>query len=413
MKEDYKVLRNLATKKREIVEMFNNDRNIRLWKDTNDLKSNLAPVQIYQVPWHEINHEQLALKCKNKYLREIEDGIRKEIYTMQHFPCNMIFKNEIMCEAVVYDSDFGLKERSKTISPEKGSRALARQFKPSIRGPEDIKKLKQPEIYYDEKLTMRRFAVLKDIFDGRLEVRLTGKRGYWFTPWDNLVRYTGVEQMMIDLIERPEYIEELVNHFVQLSLFRLKTYNELNVWGSNNNNVSVGSGGYGYTHDLKEEERNNIGTSTKEMWGCGNAQVFSEVSEQMHWDFSLKYEIKWLENFGLNYYGCCEQLHNKIGILEKIPNLRKISMSPWADLKKAVEVIDNRYVLSIKPNPSYLAMDAFDDDVIKKEINDILDKSENSSKEIILKDISTVKHQPERIDRWAAIVMEEIKNRYN
>jgi len=255
---------------------------------------------------------------------------------------------------------------------------------------------------------MRRFTVLKDIFDGRLEVRLTGKRGYWFTPWDNLIRLTGVEEMMVDLVERPAYIEELVKRFVDLSMYRLNVYNELNVWGSNNNNVRIGSGGYGYTHDLKEEERNNIGTMTKDMWGCGNAQIFSEVSEEMHWQFSLQYEMEWLSQFGLNYYGCCEQLHNKIDILEKIPNLRKISMSPWADLGKARERIDGKYVLSIKPNPALLAMKTFDEDLVRQEINSILSQTKGCSKEIILKDISTVNHEPERIDIWTKIVMGEI-----
>jgi len=408
MKEDYKILRFLATKKRELVENFNNDRNIRLWKDTNDLKSKGAPVFIDEIPWHEIKDEQLYLRCKNKYLREVEETLRKEIYIMQHFPCNMIFKNEIECAAVIYDSGFGIKEKSKTISPEKGSNILSRQFKPIIKGLDDIKKLKEPEIYYDDKLTMRRYAVLKDIFDGRMEVRLTGKKGYWFTPWDNLVRYTGVEQVMLDLIERPEYIDELVKRFVDLSLIRLEKYSLLGIWGSNNSNVRVGSGGYGYTHDLKEEERKNIGIPTKNMWGCGNAQVFSSVSSEMHYEFSLKHEIRWMENFGLNYYGCCEPLHDKIDILEKIPNLRKISISPWANIDMAKEKIDGRYVMSIKPNPALLAMSTFDEDLVRNEIKDILSKTKDVSKEIILKDISTVKHEPQRIDIWANIVMEEI-----
>jgi hypothetical protein len=120
-----------------------------------------------------------------------------------------------------------------------------------------------------------------------------------------------------------------------------------------------------------------------------------------------------MENFGLNYYGCCEQLDEKIDMLEKIPNLRKISISPWADIANAREKIAKRYVLSIKPNPAYLAMEKFDESIVRKEITDILAKSEGTSREIILKDISTIKHEPERIAIWAKIVMDEIKNRNN
>ena len=57
----------------------------------------------------------------------------------------------------------------------------------------------------------------------------------------------------------------------------------------------------------------------------------------MHEEFALHYEKKWLERFGLVTYGCCEQLHEKVDILSKIPNLRKISMSCWIDVDRAVE----------------------------------------------------------------------------
>ena len=47
----------------------------------------------------------------------------------------------------------------------------------------------------------------------------------------------------------------------------------------------------------------------------------------MHDEFCVQYEMKWMERFGLVAYGCCEPLHNKIGMLRKIKRLRKISMS--------------------------------------------------------------------------------------
>ncbi len=46
----------------------------------------------------------------------------------------------------------------------------------------------------------------------------------------------------------------------------------------------------------------------------------------MHEEFALKYEMRWLEQFEVNYYGCCEPLHNRMDIVSKISNLRKVSM---------------------------------------------------------------------------------------
>jgi len=39
----------------------------------------------------------------------------------------------------------------------------------------------------------------------------------------------------------------------------------------------------------------------------------------MHNEFALKYEIPILSRFGLNSYGCCEPLHDKIKYLKQIP----------------------------------------------------------------------------------------------
>ena len=58
------------------------------------------------------------------------------------------------------------------------------------------------------------------------------------------------------------------------------------------------------------------------------AQIFASVSPGMHWEFELEYAVEWYRRFGLNYYGCCEPLHDRLDYISRIPNLRKISMSP-------------------------------------------------------------------------------------
>jgi hypothetical protein len=268
-------------------------------------------------------------------------------------------------------------------------------------------------VEYDREATTKRLELLWDIFEGICEVELVGLRGLWFTPWDYLITRTGVTEAMIDLVERPDFVNAYVARYVDVSVKRLHRYKELGLWSSNNTNVKVGSGGYGYTSDLAEPPKPNIGVDTKQLWGCGNAQMFSEMSPDMHWEFSLRHEIRWMENFGLNYYGCCEQLHHKIHMLENIPDLRKISMSPWSKLDEAREKISGRYIMSVKPNPTTLAMQPFSEQVVRDEINGILDSVKNNPAEIILKDISTVKNEPFRLKKWNDIVMVELHKQYS
>ena len=111
------------------------------------------------------------------------------------------------------------------------------------------------------------------------------------------------------------------------------------------------------------------------------------------------------------YYGCCEPLDKKIDILEQIPHLRKISITPWADINNAAEVIGNRYVIANKPNPASVS-GRLDEEALRKEISRILSacKRNGCSFDMVLKDISSVGYDVQNLIRWEQIVMEMVRN---
>lgn len=412
-KNDIKILRELAKIKAEIATLSVNEENKKLWTNVNDMKETKAAIYIDEIPWHEMGYnEELTLKTKDSFHKNIERNLRQEIYCWKHMRGNMIVEPTIYCPIVINDSGFGIEEISDIIAIDKNSTTPSRHFQVQIKDVEDIERIKNPVVSVDEKQTEENYQRLKAIFNGILKVQKSGVKGMWFTPWDNLVRWTGVTEALMDLILQPEYIEKLVSRFVDASLIRLEQYEKLGLWSSNNDNTRVGSGGYGYCSDLDHAEKYRENAPLSQLWGCGNAQIFSEVSPQMHWDFSLKYEIRWLERFGLNYYGCCEPLSGKFDILGKIPNLRKVSMSPWANLDVACERAKNKYILSCKPNPSIFATTNFNKEQAKKEIQEILQKTKGCNIEIIMKDISTVRFDPQRLWEWAKIAQETVNDFY-
>jgi hypothetical protein len=126
----------------------------------------------------------------------------------------------------------------------------------------------------------------------------------------------------------------------------------------------------------------------------------------MHEEFALQYERRWMEQFGLNYYGCCEPLHAKVDLLKTIPNLRKISMSPWADVEEMVRETNGEIVLSYKPNPAVLAEDSWDPDAARRDLAEVLKRTRGCAVEIIMKDISTLRYEPQRLWEWSVIAME-------
>jgi hypothetical protein len=172
-------------------------------------------------------------------------------------------------------------------------------------------------------------------------------------------------------------------------------------------NTRVGSGGYGYTGGLPGPHSDPGRVSPADMWGCSNAQIFAEVSPDMHWEFALRHDLRWLARWGLTYYGCCEPLDRKIHLLRRIPNLRKISMSAWTDFASFIRQVGADYVISYKPSPAVFADEKWQPEKARAALTRVLDLTRRQCHvEIIMADISTVRRDPQRLWDWAKIAAE-------
>ncbi len=398
------ILRSLAAKIAGFAEDPVNAERAVLWQKLNDLESERPLVWINEIPWHEMNYlDELTLQCESPWARQHETDLRRTIYQWEHMQGDMIITPYITCPLAIYSSDFGILEDVDIVKTDDDNEIYSRHFKIQIREPEDIAKIQMPVVEHNELATEYAFAAMQELYHDILPVRKEGQTHIWFTPWDFLIRWWGVQEAMLDLVLRPDMVNEAVSRMVDAWMRELDQFEEQNLLSLDCNNTRIGSGGYGYTSELPGRDYNEKLVRPKNMWGCSNAQIFSEVSPEMHWEFALRHDMRWLERWGLTYYGCCEPLGRKIHILEKIRNLRKISISPWNDTATVVENVGDRYVHSRKPNPAVLATDIWDPDQAEKDIRDYLEAARGCHVELIMKDISTVRYEPQRLWEWADI----------
>jgi len=404
---DKTILRRLAEKVAEIADLPVQREKAEMWRRLNQLEPVKPMIWINEIPWHEMDvNGELEIRSTHPFARGLEAQLRRTIYQWEHMPGDMVVERKIYSPLVIRDTGFGIREVSDIVRVD--ARGVAsRRFHPQIGSEKDLEKIKTPVITHDVEASERNYQMMVDLFDGILEVEKRGVAGIWFAPWDQLVTWWGVEQVFMDLILRPKLVHMAMDRLVNAHLSRLDQLEKLNLLSLNNRNVRIGSGGYGYTDELPQEDFDPNHIRSADLWGCATAQIFSDVSPQMHEEFALRYERRWLERFGLTYYGCCEPLHHKVGILRSIPNLRKISMSPWADLDRAAEEVGDSYVISYKPNPAVLAVDEWNPDFARKELRKALEKTKGCAVEVIMKDISTVRYEPRRLWEWAQIAAEE------
>ncbi|MFA6562947.1 MAG: hypothetical protein WCV00_13640 [Verrucomicrobiia bacterium] len=406
---DKDILRHLASELAGIAALPVHREKAVLWQKLNDLQSVRPMVWINEVCWHEMNvGDELTLQCEHPWAREQEVDLRRTLYQWRHLPGDMIISDFLACPLAVHSSDFGIMEQVDVVKTDEANDVVSRHYHIQISDFADLDKIKMPVITHNEQATVLRFSAMNDVYADIMPVRKVGQTHIWFTPWDWLIRWWGIEEAMLDLYERPDLINAAVERMTDAWMTELDQFVAMNLLSLDCDNTRIGSGGYGYTRELPGEDFNPHYVKPHNMWGCSNAQIFSEVSPEMHWEFAVKHDLRWLKRFGLTYYGCCEPLDKKMEILRRIPNLRKISVNYRCNLDRVASDIGSNFVWSYKPNPAVLAEDGWRPELARAEMARVAEKARavGAHVEFIMKDISTVRYHPERLWDWARIAME-------
>ncbi len=122
--------------------------------------------------------------------------------------------------------------------------------------------------------------------------------------------------------------------------------------------------------------------------------------------FIFPYQLSLAESFGRCYYGCCEPVNNRWHVLKRIPNLARVSVSPWADEAFMAEACGREIVYSRKPNPTLISTGVFDEAAIRADLRRTLDIARGCRVELIMKDVHTLHNEPDRLPRWVQIARE-------
>ena len=410
MERDIQILRELAKVYHEIAQDEHNEKCIRLHKASNGLKMIRPVVLIDELPWSEMNIDgELTLVCQDPFFKEIEEYMRRTIYKFKHLRADMIVRPYLPVQKVIHLSGIGIDVKDEIIVFQEENNIVSHAYEDQLSSEKDLERLHIPEIRYDKEETKRRFESLGEAVGDILPVRKTGIDFMSQHPWDDAARFRGVTNLLMDLAERPEFCHEMIKklfdieHAVNKEYLRLGLYDN-DPWDLHCTPILCDDLPTG--PDRKEVDDFNM------IWGRGMAQIFASVSPGMHEEFDIDYMAKTIGQCGLVYYGCCEPLDRKVDIVEKIPNLRKISVTPWADVNVAAEVIGKRYVVASKPNPASVGVPVLDEKELRKELGEILEacKRNGCSCDIVLKDISTCNQNPKNIFEWERIAMEMVQN---
>ena len=221
------VLRKLAFEISKIAAMPVHKEKSRLWTSLNDLKSVRPMVWINEIPWHQMNvNDELTILTTNPWARELEQKLRRTIYQWNHMPGDMVVNNFLECPLAIHSTDFGIIENVDIVKTDINSDIYSRHFKIQIKEPEDIEKIKMPKVTHYEKTTAVVYETMVDLFKDIMPVKKVGQTHIWFTPWDYLIRWWGIEEAMLDLLMRPEMVHAAVERMVDAWITELDQVNK-------------------------------------------------------------------------------------------------------------------------------------------------------------------------------------------
>ena len=405
-KYEIDVLRTLAHRYAEIAALPVHEAKRKLWIAHNEFRTARPMVLIDQVCWNEMNRDgSLNSKVEDPYWRAVEIGLREKIFSWEHMPADMVLNPYISLAKPLCNSGWGMDAQVETLETSAGS-VRSQHFKNLLEEEEDIEKIQFPHIWLDEEMDRQIRETADEIFAGIIPYRMEGLTMH-LGIWDVISQWMGVENCYIELMDRPEFMHAIVEKMTQGLLNQIEDVNRIGGYDVTSNIVHCSQN---FLDNLPGECDLEHGT-TKNGWAFGLAQLFSSASPQITEEFEVEYMKRVFPHFGAIYYGCCERLDDRLDILAKLPNVRKISCSPWSDKDRFAERLPEQKIMSVKPNPAFLAGAALDEDSVRRELRHAIDAAKRNQRnvELILKDISTVRYEPQRLFRWADIAMEEVQ----
>lgn len=278
--------------------------------------------------------------------------------------------------------------------------------------PKNMAKIGKTIHTVDKALTYRHKAAVEEIIGDILPVKIKNHPSFnWAVSPSKKAEYLmGLEAMMLAPYDCPVEFNELYRILTDDILETYEWMSREGILELNNENDYAGSGSYGFSRLMPTEACKRTGVVTsKDVWGNLNSQETVGISSEMFGEFYWPYYKKLAANFGQLYYGCCEPTDVVWDpYLSSLPNLRKVSVSPWADERFMAERLRGTSIVYCKkPSPNFLALDIpFDEEAYRVHIKDSVLNARGCRLEISCRDVYALHGNRAKLGRAVEIIRE-------
>lgn len=354
-------LRGLARRQAEIAALPVMAERVRMWTDMNDAKPGARPPFVIESGTFDRHFMPTSIiRCQSDYGKRLERGFLRNI---RH---HEILDDDHVCPATldmgwhVRCNEFGIDIPTEYIKDAEGI-VTGYHFDCPIKDldRDGFAMVKPSEFSVDRAGTMAEKAFLEETFGDLLPVVIRcGPLGNCNLT-QRLVRLMSMETFFTAIYDCPDKLHAVMA-LLRDNAMRMARWGEAEgLMVLNNQNQCTCGTCYNFTTLLPKRVVQPGQVKLSDMWGVMDSQETVGVSPKLFHEFFFPYYRDLAEMFGLVYWGCCEPADPLWATsLSKLPNLKAISISRWANQQVMAEALAGKgIVYSRKPNPNLLGVD--------------------------------------------------------
>ncbi len=268
----------------------------------------------------------------------------------------------------------------------RGSSLGFRSNKPIKNIDADMGKLQKRTISLDREQTDRQAQLAEEAFAGLLPVEI-GRAGSLYSNGitGHAVHLMGMQELYLQMAIDPDPVHRLFTFLAEDNL-------ALGQWEEDQDLLTVNrDGNQGYcsgSPQFSDETEVPAGERvvSTDRYGYLESQESAGISATMFDEFLMPHFTRLASKFKLLKFGCCEAVHDLMPSLQRLPGLRKVSVTPWCDLGKLADTCREDVIWCRKPVPLKLCGGTFDRDDLRAHLEETLDIGQDYFVEFVYRD---------------------------
>ena len=407
-------LRTLARRQADIAALPIMERRKALWTAMNDAVPGARPP--FAIETWTFDRDFLPgslLQCKSDYGRRLEQSFLRHIRHHELLDDDHVCPDTLDMGWHVWCNEFGIAIKTEYVKDAEGV-VTGYHFDHPIADLNDgFDRVKPATFGVDRDATLAEKAFLEETFGDILPVTIQSGTYGNNNITQRLMRLMSMETFFMAMYDCPDVLTEL------LAMLR-DNAKRMALWAEaegllvrNNGNQCTCGTCYNFTTLLPQPDADPARVRLRDMWAQMDSQETVGVSPHLFAELILPHYTELAELYGLVYWGCCEPADPIWETsLSRLPNLKAVSISRWADQAYMAEALDGTgIVFSRKPDPNLLGIHReLDEAAWRAEIRNTLAivTPRSVPLEFVVRDVYSLQGNLAKVGRAVAIAREEI-----